>query len=275
MSARFLSRVLPEWGDGEPGGRDGWRRAGCAAGPAAGRRRPGPLREELGRGRQSQPPPPGSGAQCCRAPVTPGAHGRLRGCPRSSASKRGPLIVQLSDRWRSCGGTKLACHSAVKIPVKPRRGGRGVTHSTHPHPDAAPSLHTPALLHGLDSDGNVRNRAHRGIFHLQSELAGDRRDGRADRSLGLQASGRRGAGGGWGAVLGHPEPSVCASCSRPARGQGKQGRRADGATGAVEAVPMMAAGQRLGFPGVQMRSGSFQAPASWRNPPFQTNSFRK
>lgn len=210
MSARFLSRVLPEWGDGEPGGRDGWRRAGCAAGPAAGRRHPGPLREELGRGRQSQPPPPGSGAQCCRAPVTPGAHGRLRSCPRSSASKRGPLIVQLSDRWRNYGGTKLACHSAVKIPVKLRRGGRGVTHSTHPHPDAAPSLHTPALLHGLDSDGNVRNRAHRRIFHLQSELAGDRRDGRADRSLGLQASGRRGAGGGWGAVLGRPRAEcVC------------------------------------------------------------------
>lgn len=44
----------------------------------------------------------------------------------------------------------------------------------------------------------------RGIFHLQSELAGDRRDGRADGGLGLEASGRRGAGGGWGAVLGRP-----------------------------------------------------------------------
>lgn len=108
------------------------------------------------------------------------------------------------------GGPNWLCHSAVKIPVKPRHGGRGVTHSTHPHPDAAPSLHTPALLHGLDSDGNVRNRAHRGIFHLQSELAGDRRDSRADGGLGLEASGHRGAGGGWGAVLGRPRAEcVC------------------------------------------------------------------
>lgn len=147
LSARFLSRVLLEWGDGEPGGGDGWRRAGCAAGPAAGRRRPGPLREELGRGRQSQPPPPGSGAQCCRAPVTPGAHGRLRSCPHSSASKRGPLIVQLSDRWRSCGGTKLAlsfcCQNTSE--AAPRGAGCHAQHAPAPgrgsvfaHPSPSP-----------------------------------------------------------------------------------------------------------------------------------------
>lgn len=175
------------------------------------------------------------------------------------------------------GGPNWLCHSAVKIPVKPRRGGRGVTHSTHPHPDAAPSLHTPALLHGLDSDGNVRNRAHRGIFHLQSELAGDRRDGRADRGLGLQASGRRGAGGGWGAVLGHPEPSVCASCSRPARGQGKQGRHADGATGVVEAVPVMAPG-RWATPGFSWRADAFwfiPGSCELEKSPFSDEQFQK
>lgn len=184
-----------------------------------------------GEGQAERATSPGLGSPALLSPSGPGS-------PRPALQpsvlvhfKAGHLIVQLSDRWRTRRGTKLACHCAVQNAGEATPRGAGC-HAQH-----APA-HS-ALLCGPDSEENVRNWAHRENSHLQSRRAGDRRDGPSRREPGAGAFmllGRWWVGCAWPApcwacVL-RPAcgPPACFGCSRPPtpRDKGKQGQRLDG-----------------------------------------------